>query len=91
MLVQRWFALTRGMLPALAARHRWPIRFDHCFMRVCLDHAFGRPWRTVVGAPAIRNMTGAELLAAVAVAERIAANPEILPALNRESLRLRRQ
>ena len=85
----RWLALTRGTLPALAARHRWPIRRDHCFMRVCLDVSFGQPWRELVGPPAIRNLTAAQLRAAIAVAERIVAEPALLPALNRQSLHMR--
>jgi hypothetical protein len=89
-LLARWFELTRRILPGMAAAQRWPIRLDHCFMRVCLDAAFGRPWHEAVrGRPAVRHMLGAELARAVAVAERIAAAPSILPAMNARSLRLR--
>lgn len=73
----------------MAAEHGWPIRLDHCFMRVCLDAAFGRPWHEAVRRPAIRHMTEAELARAVAEAERIAAAPSLLPAMNARSLRLR--
>jgi hypothetical protein len=73
----------------MAAAEGWPIRLDHCFMRVCLDAAFGRPWHEAVRRPAVRHMTAAELARAVAVAERIAAVPSLLPELNAESLRLR--
>ena len=88
-LLDRWNDLTRRVLPGMAAAEGWPIRLDHCFMRVCLDTAFGRPWHEVVRRPAVRHMTEAELARAVAVAERIAAAPSLLPALNAESLRLR--
>lgn len=88
-LLPRWFDLTRRVLPGMAAAEGWPIRLDHCFMRVCLDAAFGRPWHEAVRRPAVRHMTEAELARAVAVAERIAAAPSLLPALNAESLRLR--
>lgn len=73
----------------MAAAQSWPIRLDHCFMRVCLDAAFGRPWHEAVRRPAVRHMTDAELARAVAVAERIAADPPLLPELNARSLRLR--
>lgn len=88
-LLDRWNDLMRRVLPGMAAAEGWPIRLDHCFMRVCLDTAFGRPWHEVVRRPAVRHMTEAELARAVAVAERIAASPSLLPALNAESLRLR--
>ena len=88
-LLVRWFDLTRRVLPGMAAAEGWPIRLDHCFMRVCLDAAFGRPWHEAVRRPAVRHMTEAELARAVAVAERIVANPALLFELNAESLRLR--
>jgi hypothetical protein len=88
-MAARWLALTREILPGMAAAGRWPIRLDHCFMRVCLDAAIGRPWHEAVRRPAIRHLTGAQLAAAIAVAERIRADPASLPALNRQSLRMR--
>ncbi len=88
-LLARWLDLTRRQLPQAAARHGWPIRLDHCFMRVCLDAACGRPWHEVIARPAIRNASDAELARAVAVAEGLLARPDTLTALNAESLRLR--
>ena len=88
-LLARWLDPTRRFLPGMASAERWPIRLDHCFMRVCLDAAFGRPWHEAVRHPAARHMTEAELARAVSVAEGIAANPASLPRLNAESLRLR--
>ena len=85
-LVDRWLALTRRVLPGMAVAEGWPIRLDHCFMRVCLDAAIGRPWHEAVRRPAIRHLTEAQLAAAVAVAERIRAEPGLLPGLNRQSL-----
>lgn len=87
--VARWLHLTRVALPAMAAAHRWPISLDHCFMRVCLDLAVGVPWHERVRRPAVRHLDDAQLLAAIAVAERVAADPDSLPALNRESLAMR--
>lgn len=87
--VARWLHLTRVALPGLAATHRWPIRHDHCFMRVCLDLAIGAPWHQQVCRPAIRHLDDTQLGRAIALAERIAAEPASLAALNRESLALR--
>jgi len=89
-LAGRWLELTRTVLPGMAAAQGWPIRLDHCFMRVCLDAAIGRPWHEAVRRPAIRNLKFHQLQAAVAVAEGIVANPRTLPPLNDASLAWRR-
>ena len=73
----------------MAAAQRWPIRLDHCFMRVCLDAALGQRWDSVIARPAIRHLTDAQLGRAVAVAEAIVRDPASLPALNRASLACR--
>ena len=88
-LLQQWLTLTREVLPAMAAAQQWPIRLDHCFMRVCLDAACGARWDSVVRPPAIRHASDAQLALAVAVARRIVAEPSSLPALNAASLRMR--
>ncbi len=46
-------------------------------MRVCLDHAIGARWDTVVARPAVRHLTGAQLAAAVEIAERIVREPTL--------------
>ena len=88
-LVARWLDLTRRLLPGMAAGHDWPIRLDHCFMRVCLDAGFGRPWHECIARPAIRHATDAELARVIAIAEGILREPGTLPALNAASLRMR--
>ena len=88
-LLARWLLLTREILPGMAAGQSWPIRLDHCFMRVCLDAALGARWDTVVARPAIRHLSEAQLGRAVAHAEAIAAEPRLLAPLNQASLRLR--
>ena len=89
MLLSRWLTLTRQTLPAMAGDERWPIRLDHCFMRVCLDTAMGRRWDELVRRPAIRHLTEAELARAVGVAEAAVRDPALLPKLNAQSLRMR--
>lgn len=84
--VAHWLALTREVLPGMAAAQRWPIALDHCFMRVCLDEAIGARWSDVVRRPAIRHLSDAQLEAAIAVAEAIAREPARLAPLNAASL-----
>ena len=74
-LVGRWLELTRRTLLGMAAAQRWPIRLDHCFMRVCLDEAMGGPSTEVLRRPAIHSMTDKQLAAAIAVAEEIVVRP----------------
>ena len=88
-LLDRWNVLTRQVLPGMAAAQGWPIRLDHCFMRVCLDTSLGVRWDTVVRRPAIRHLTDAQLGRAVQAAEGIAADPPSLRRLNEASLRMR--
>jgi hypothetical protein len=89
-LVARWNILVRHTLPDMARRCGWPISQDHCFMRVCLDTALGAPWHGLVKRPAIRHLTDSQLAEVIAVAEAIVQAPEILGALNRESIQWRR-
>jgi hypothetical protein len=90
-LLAQWLDLTKRQLPAQAAGHAWPVHADHCFMRICLDATFGRPWREAIDAPAIRHISDGDLARAVAIARRIVDDPAILPELNRASLRLRQK
>ena len=85
-LEERWFELTRDTLPSLAAERGWPIRFDHCFQRVLLDHAVGGPWRDAIEAPAYRNASELVLQRAITLGEEVVAGQADLAALNRQSL-----
>lgn len=94
-LERRWLALTRDELPARARAERWPLRLDHCFMRVVLDEVCdGRWYDHVAGRPAYRHLGPERLRAAVALAERLAAEPPdaaeaLLEELDAASLRRR--
>ena len=72
--------LTESTLPALARQHRWPIRLDHCFKRICLDAAYQDIWYNHCPRPAERHIQAEPLARAIAAAESIAA--EGLPTLN---------
>jgi hypothetical protein len=83
----RWLRLIRHELPEAArTRPDWPIRLDHCFARVILDHLCGRPWREVLPAPAYKHLTADQLRAAIATAEAVRDEAADLHALNRASL-----
>jgi hypothetical protein len=69
--VARFKDLTERELPARAATERWPIRFDHCFKRICLDWAFGDVWYRHLARPAERHLRGEALARAVQCAEEL--------------------
>jgi hypothetical protein len=86
-----WLHLTRDQLPALATtRPDWPVRLDHCFQRILLDHAVGGTWYDrVTGRPAYRHLPDDQLARAVALGRAVAAGQVDLAALNARSLRWR--
>lgn len=82
-----WLALTREELPALAAERRWPVRADHCFQRILLDHAIGGCWyHAIIARPAYRHADDAVLERALALGRAVVAGAADLEALNAESL-----
>ena len=75
-LQDRYLELTRVTLPAAAVAaagrgERWPIRFDHCFMRIALDHTFGGSWYEHLNRRqrAYKQLDEAQLTAAIDHAE----------------------
>ena len=84
----RWRDLVERRLPE-AARPDWPVHRDHCFARILLDNACGRPWREVIGAPAWREAPPDLLGAACSLGEAVLNDTADLAGLNRRSLLLR--
>lgn len=95
-LQEQWNYLYKEYLPTLAkardeAQTTWPVIFDHCFARIVLDNSIGidKPWTKVLPSPAYKHMSEAQLRAAIALAERIAAGTVNLVELDERSLQLR--
>ena len=89
-LLARFKHLTEVALPARARERRWPIRFDHCFKRICLDHAFGDVWYNHLRKPAQRYLEGEPLDRAVECAEQLLQQgAPLLEPRNEASLRWR--
>ncbi len=86
-LEARWLDLTRRELPGLARSRGWPVRADHCFQRILLDHAFGGVWYGhVAGRPAYAHADATALSRAVALGEAAVAGDADMAELNRRSL-----
>jgi len=95
-LREKWTQLYHTTLPHLAksrdpAQRHWPVFLDHCFARIILDNAVGgaQPWTAVVKAPAVRNMSEAQLCAAIEMGEAIVSGRADLVELDERSLGLR--
>lgn len=92
-LRRRWLTLTRSALPSRARTEGWPLVNDHCFQRIVLDAVCGGRWYdSVAGRPAYRYLDEPRLVAAVALAQRLADEPDALALVARlddQSLRWR--
>ncbi|WP_179380415.1 GCN5-related N-acetyltransferase [Jannaschia marina] len=85
-LEERWLALTNRELPA-AARPGWPVRLNHCFQRILLDHATGGVWYdAIAGRPAYLHASDAVLRRAIETGEAVLAGTADLDTLNARSL-----
>ena len=88
-LVARWRALTDRRLPE-AARPGWPVRLNHCFARILLDHATGGVWYDAIPRrPAHAHAPDDVLRRAIRLGEAVLSGDADLAALNRQSLRWR--
>ena len=76
--IARFKQLTEGLLPARARQDHWPIRLDHCFKRICLDHAFNDVWYHHLKKPAERHISGEPLRRALTCAEDLLAGTRAL-------------
>ncbi|KQS59637.1 hypothetical protein ASG36_00805 [Geodermatophilus sp. Leaf369] len=89
-LVSRYRELVLGELPRRARAEGWVVTADHCFGRIVLDHAVGGRWYDVLDrrrSPAFAQLDDDRLAAAVALADRIAAEGDpLLRELDRQSL-----
>jgi hypothetical protein len=64
-----YLTLTQETLPRKAKNSDWPVRFDHCFQRICYDNAYGDVWYEFVdGSPAYQTIPDGALLKATAIA-----------------------
>lgn len=92
-LRNRYLTLTNQSLPQLALERQFPVSMNHCFQRIVLDNLFGQCWYEVLQRgkePAYRQLTQAQLEAAIAIAEAIIAQPDAyMRQLNQNSLRWR--
>ena len=89
-LLTRYRELVLDELPRQARASGWVVTADHCFGRILLDHAVQGRWYDVLDrrrSPAFAQLDDEQLAAAVAMAERVAAEGDpLVRALDAQSL-----
>lgn len=87
-LIDRYLTLTRETMPRRArdGQTRWPVREDHCFQRIVLDHVCGGRWYDHLERPAYKHLSAEQAERAVALCEDILADRADLRAMNAQSL-----
>lgn len=80
--------LANETFPAVAKTGDYPVRLNHCFLRIVYDNLFGARWQTVLpkGQPAYKQLTTEQLARAIEIGEAIVSNPDLCRSLNRRSL-----
>ena len=84
----QYLNLINHQLPALAKQTSMPVRFNHCFARIVLDNLFEDCWYNHLSRkqPAYKQLSEAQLIKAIAIAQSIADYPERIVQLNQNSL-----
>ena len=88
---ERLRQLANVEFPAAAKAGKYPIIFNHCFLRVVYDDVFKDKWQNVLakGKPAIHQLTETQLDEAIRVGERLVNDKLLVERLNHQSLRYR--
>ncbi|OAV45597.1 hypothetical protein [Lewinella sp. 4G2] len=88
---QRLKELANEEFPAAARAGKYPIRFNHCFLRVVYDNVFQDKWQHQLakGKPAIHQLSAAQLDEAIVTGEAMVDDRELTVKLNEQSLRYR--
>jgi len=92
-LRQEYLDLTNRILPKKAKEQHLAIRFNHCFQRIILDTLFQGCWYNHLNRssriPAYQQLNEDQLSRAIAIADQMIEDPQIVEELNRRSLQYR--
>lgn len=89
-LKNRLRTLANETFPAAARSGNYPVRFNHCFLRIVYDNLLGDQWQNVLGkGPAIHQLSQEQLDQAVQLGRRIIEDPKLCEELNLRSLEFR--
>ena len=87
-LIATYMHLTKEVLPSIARCDQvdWPVREDHCFQRIILDHVCGGVWYEHLDRPAYKHLTNDQAQRAVELCQGIAEGRADLRQMNQQSL-----
>lgn len=86
---EQYLDLVNNRLPVAARKGGYPVRFNHCFVRIILDSICGCEWFRVIEKPAYKHMTNAQLEQAITLGKKFLADPKACSAANQASLQFR--
>lgn len=77
--------------PQAARSGDYPVRFNHCFLRIVYDNLFDAPWREILpkGRPAVEQLDRHQLRRAIEIGRDVIDDPAACRRLNARSLALR--
>ena len=80
--------LANEKFPAVAKTGDYPVRLNHCFLRIVYDNLLGAQWQTVLpkGRAAYKQLSTEQLARAIEIGERVIDDPAVCRELNRRSL-----
>ena len=83
--------LANEAFPAVAKTGDYPVRFNHCFLRIVYDNLLGARWQEVLpkGRAAYKQLSAEQLARAIELGEAVVADPAYCRTLNERSLRWR--
>ena len=93
-LQKEYLNLINNVLPELALERDFPIRYNHCFGRVCLDNLFNDCWYNHLQqgkGSAYKQLTIEQLHVVINIAKSITKDKSYLIELNNKSLAWRKQ
>ena len=90
-LRERLMRLANVEFPAAAKSGAYPVRFNHCFLRIVYDHVFGTQWQRILpkGQAAYKQLNAEQLTQAISIGESIIQDPALCSELNKASLAYR--
>lgn len=81
--------LVNEALPKLAVENNWPVRDNHCFLRIAYDNLFERCWYDVLSKkkPVLKQLDSDQLDRVIKILKRF---PDEICELNKKSIGYRR-
>jgi hypothetical protein len=90
-LLKAWEETIQRLVEKSQGVGGYPVKEDHCFKRILLDHICGGVWYEKISKPAKAHMSLEQLEGGIEAGRQMLENPERSWKWNRESLEWRRE